>query len=308
MGIINTTDNEVWRKHRRIMQHLLTSKAITEYLPLIRRQADHLLIDLSLTSRSLGEIEDILDVYVVELALDLLLGAYHCHRNEAAELLPLIKSVERSMRHLKYSIVELVPSLWFLPSREEKNVCLRLRMVESFRKILSRADPDYVKLLSLQEQARLNDVEVALLSAAFVIGAHVSTVPILHSCVENLSTRPYIQHRIHAEIDQRKGEVGRPDIEDEEWLPFSSALIKELLRCQKPFVHMPHVASESFNYRGMNIPKGTAIILNAWAINHDPQQFADPNDFQPSRHFIADSESRQNDVGGRQFWAFGSGY
>lgn len=309
LGVISTTDNEIWRNSRRVMQQLLTSKAIAGYLPVIRRRVDHLLVLLCSRARSIEEIEQVLDMYVVELAFDLLLGTEHCHREEAAEILPVIKQVERSMRHLEYSITEVVPYLVSLPSRRKSHAHrLRLQMIDRFRDILRRADPYNARLVSLGAQGGLDETEVALLAAAFVIEAHVSTVPILHLCIEALSTRPDILHRARADVDSIVGELVKPDLDHEVSLPFISGIIKESLRCQAPFVHMPHVVSECFTYREMRIPQGAAIILNAWPINNHARDFVDPLEFEPIRYSILDTGDRQRDVIDRHFWAFGSGH
>lgn len=37
-------------------------------------------------------------------------------------------------------------------------------------------------------------------------------------------------------------------------------------------------------YEGYSIPKGTTIIPNVWAISHDPDEFEDPEAFNPHRY------------------------
>lgn len=36
-------------------------------------------------------------------------------------------------------------------------------------------------------------------------------------------------------------------------------------------------------YQGYSIPKGTTLFINSWAISRDPDEFDDPDSFDPSR-------------------------
>ena len=46
---------------------------------------------------------------------------------------------------------------------------------------------------------------------------------------------------------------------------------------------VPHCATEDTTIQGFNIPKGTTIISNLWAVNHDPNLWKDPEEFRPER-------------------------
>lgn len=46
----------------------------------------------------------------------------------------------------------------------------------------------------------------------------------------------------------------------------------------------PHVAKEDLEYKGIQIPKGAYLHLNAWAIHHDEKRHKDPGSFVPERY------------------------
>src|SRR3569833_47465 len=78
---------------------------------------------------------------------------------------------------------------------------------------------------------------------------------------------------------------------------------------------IPHATSKDDTYLGYVIPKGTTIMINTWAIQHNPDEFEDPHNFDPSRYLsnpfgtkkgvsvgnAADEASR------KQTYAFGGG-
>lgn len=59
------------------------------------------------------------------------------------------------------------------------------------------------------------------------------------------------------------------------------------------------------------IPKGTTIIMNVWAIHHDPDEYAQPDKFDPSRYLANKFGTSSNSAGEesmrRELYTFGAG-
>ncbi|XP_050228539.1 cytochrome P450 76A1-like [Mercurialis annua] len=89
-------------------------------------------------------------------------------------------------------------------------------------------------------------------------------------------------------------------------LPYLMAIIKETLRLHPPTpLLVPHMAMESCNMLGFDIPKNTQILVNVWAIGRDPKTWEDPLLFRPERFL----EPNMADYKGSyfQYLPFGSG-
>lgn len=81
---------------------------------------------------------------------------------------------------------------------------------------------------------------------------------------------PDIQKKAQEELDHVVGRDRLPGIEDEQYLPYCHAIVKEVERFHNPFwLGTPHVVSEDFVYRGNYIPKETVVVLNTWTMHHD---------------------------------------
>jgi len=59
--------------------------------------------------------------------------------------------------------------------------------------------------------------------------------------------------------------------------------VEEVLRYDSPVQATIRVAKKDMTLDGVDIPAGCALLLLLGAANRDPDQFADPNRFDPSR-------------------------
>ncbi|XVF20609.1 hypothetical protein REPUB_Repub12eG0015500 [Reevesia pubescens] len=46
---------------------------------------------------------------------------------------------------------------------------------------------------------------------------------------------------------------------------------------------LPHMPSTDCTIGGYNVPRGTIVLVNAWAIHRDPKLWDDPTSFKPER-------------------------
>jgi hypothetical protein len=96
-----------------------------------------------------------------------------------------------------------------------------------------------------------------------------------------MTLHPEFQKKAQAEIDRVIGTERLPTLDDREHLPYTDALVKEVLRWQtvtpqgnvpSARVHyrsdgrsgLPHALQEDDVYDGYLIPKGTICIPNIW--------------------------------------------
>ncbi|KLU90241.1 cytochrome P450 3A24 [Magnaporthiopsis poae ATCC 64411] len=95
---------------------------------------------------------------------------------------------------------------------------------------------------------------------------------------------PDIQKEAQAELDAVFGTENMPHSVSGRELPFLKACFLETLRWRPGLTTaIPHATTADDTYKGYFIPKGTAVMMNTWAINHDPDEFDEPDEFRPSR-------------------------
>ncbi|KAJ0100480.1 hypothetical protein Patl1_21093 [Pistacia atlantica] len=86
---------------------------------------------------------------------------------------------------------------------------------------------------------------------------------------------------------------------------FSFILAKEALRLHPPTpLMLPHRANANVKVGGYDIPKGSNVHVNVWAVARDPAVWKDPLDFRPERFFEEDVDMKGHDY---RLLPFGAG-
>ncbi|KAL9997314.1 putative cytochrome P450 [Helianthus debilis subsp. tardiflorus] len=118
-----------------------------------------------------------------------------------------------------------------------------------------------------------------------------------------LLNHPQVLRKAQNEIDSIIGNNHLVDESDIPKLPYLRCIINETLRLYPvgPLL-TPHEASSDCVVGGYNIPSGTMLIVNLWAIHHDPKVWDDPETFKPERF-----EGLEGTRDGFKLLPFGSG-
>lgn len=99
-----------------------------------------------------------------------------------------------------------------------------------------------------------------------------------------LLNHPDAMKKVRAEIDAK---IGHDRVLNEQDLPklnYLQNVITEALRLHPPVpLLVPREASEDCVVGGFDVPRGTMLVINAWAIHRDPGLWEDPTEFKPER-------------------------
>lgn len=102
--------------------------------------------------------------------------------------------------------------------------------------------------------------------------------------LSNLLNNPETLDRTKAEIDAQIGQAQLMDESNVSKLSYLQNVISETLRLNTvtPLL-VPHESSHDCTVGGYKIPRGTMLLVNAWAIHKDPALWKDPFAFLPKR-------------------------
>lgn len=116
-----------------------------------------------------------------------------------------------------------------------------------------------------------------------------------------LLNNPEALQKARLEIDACVEEKRLLEEDDLPKLPYLSAIINETLRlCPAAPLLLPHESHEDCIIGGYAIPRGTILLVNAWAIHRDPNVWVEPTKFMPERFL-------DGRVGGGMALPFGMG-
>ncbi|KAG2298318.1 hypothetical protein Bca52824_034790 [Brassica carinata] len=89
--------------------------------------------------------------------------------------------------------------------------------------------------------------------------------------------------RLQQELTEVVGLDRRVDDTHLEKLTFLKCTLKETMRLHPPIPLILHEAVEDTKLQGFSVPKGSRLMINAFAIARDPRLWVDPEAFRPSR-------------------------
>ncbi|BAS77338.1 Os02g0184600 [Oryza sativa Japonica Group] len=157
------------------------------------------------------------------------------------------------------------------------------------RKAAMDADEDILDvLLRIQKEGghdaplTMGDVKDTILDL-FAAGTETSTAT-LQWAMSEVVRNPRIMQKAQAEL--RNKLQGKPSVTEDDLvgLTYLKLVIKETLRLH-PAAPMlvPRECGESCKVLGYDVPRGTNVLINAWAIGRDPNYWDDTETFKPDR-------------------------
>ncbi|XHF99537.1 hypothetical protein AWENTII_003037 [Aspergillus wentii] len=221
---------------------------------------------------------------------------------------PLVDLVNQSMDEFSFAatpgkwLVDFMPILKYVPSwfpgaefkrkakAWNKNVQGTIDVPYAFvqeQMKKGKYEPSYLSsLLEDGLPAKDSEEEIVIKNSAMSLyaGGADTTVSSLACFFLAMALYPDVQRKAQEEIERVVGTDRLPVPEDQDNLPYINAIVKEVLRWH-PVAPMglPHTSTADDTYRGYHIPKGSMVLVNIWALLHDPAVYHDPMDFKPER-------------------------
>ncbi|KAH8890100.1 cytochrome P450 [Thozetella sp. PMI_491] len=137
----------------------------------------------------------------------------------------------------------------------------------------------------MDKEANLNQEELTSISLTMLSGGLDTVTTQVAWFVALLAQHPEIQEKAVSEI-RKFFQANEPmcDVNDDQKCQYVVALVRESLRYYTVLrLALPRASVKDVSYKGMHIPKGSVVFLNAWACNMDPDVWTDPEVFRPER-------------------------
>lgn len=134
------------------------------------------------------------------------------------------------------------------------------------------------------------------------------TAAAMQWAMAELFNNPSVFKKLRSEIDSIVGSSRLIKESDIPKLPYLRAVIKEALRLHPPAAVIHRQCMQDCKISGYDVLVNTKILVNAYAIMRDPQEWENPNEFMPERFLVnlGDDQIKQGSQDFR-FLAFGGG-
>jgi cytochrome P450 len=154
-----------------------------------------------------------------------------------------------------------------------------LRRADLMQMLMEARDPDTGR--GMEERQLVDEI------LTLVVAGHETTASTLNSTWWLLSQHPDIEARLHAEQD-REGDLGPIDYPGLGRLPFTRQVLDEVLRLYPAGWALTRRSIGPDRLGGYELPAGTDIVLSPYVIHRHPDYWLDAERFDPER-FAADA-------------------
>ncbi|XP_078435623.1 cytochrome P450 71A1-like [Wolffia australiana] len=166
-------------------------------------------------------------------------------------------------------------------------------------------EADFIDLLITSDSGFSRNEIKAIFMDMIAAGTDTSYV-VLDWAMSEIVRNPVLMEKIKREV--RTAVAGKATVaeEDIDAMPLLRAVVKEVLRFHMPApLLVPRMAMRDTIIQGYEVPSGTQVIVNAWAIARDEESWDSPEEFQPERFLKGDApDYLGNDM---HFLPFGAG-
>jgi len=296
MGLL-TSDGEEWRRRRKLAAPSFQRAEIASYGPIMVACAEQFI-----ESRENDKPFEVRSA-LMHLTLDILVQALFGTRiSRAHEVELLLDRLMRDALPISEALRSVLPEWFPVPSRRrvrrisEELDDILLELIAERKAALQAsasngagagAAPGRTDLLTRLMRARdeaggLTDAALRDEAMTLFLAGHETTALALTFTLRLLALHPEPRAKLHAELHRVL--AGRPpSFDDLPQLTYTRAVIDEALRLYPAAWAMAREPIADVVVSGIQIPRGTQVLLSPWIMQRDARFFPDPEQFQPER-------------------------
>lgn len=295
---------DTWRTHRRLFHNELNAVSARRFRALEIQHSHNLLRRILCTP---DDYVEHLDYVLGGIMMTVAYGLDLAPQND-----PYIELAHVALRVLSAAalpgrfLIDVIPSLkyvppWFPGAEFQRKALGWKKMVDEMidkpfaasKNVMANGieRPSFIasRLMSPDDAKgeAAQEVDIKQVAATIYATGTDTTRATLVMFLRGIIMNPDALRKAQQEIDAVVGPGQLPAFEDEEQLPYVTAVVKETLRWWPVSpMGVPHAVTEEDIYRGYRIPAGTIIIVNAWALLRDKTAYPEPEVFKPERFLL----------------------
>ena len=184
-------------------------------------------------------------------------------------------------------------------------------LAERARRPLAEGEParDMLDLLLAahgDDGSTLSQAQVRDQIVTFIVAGHETVASALTWAWSLLADDAEVLARLRAEVAAATG-GDAPRIDDLPQLPFTAAVLDEVLRLYPPAWLVTRRSLEPDELGGVEVPADALIIVSPWIVHRDERLWPDPERFDPDRFLDEHGARRRDLVASSAYLPFGAG-
>jgi cytochrome P450 len=272
---IMTSEGELWKRQRYMMQPLFHRRVISGFAELIAQANDRWIERWEGLARR-GELINLTDE-MSELTLEIVLRSV------------LGRDLDRLSQQLggnPFEVVTREQSRDLQFAYKFRSLTKLVAQLIAQRRATEEEHVDYVAMLmnarDKETGAPMGERELIDEIMTLVVAGHETTASGLNWTWYLLSQHPQVESRLHAEIDAAADEPA-PSLTQMEELRYTRQVIDESLRLYPPGWVLSRRTIEADVLGGYPVPAGTNVLLPLYLLHRHPSFWKDPEAFEPGR-------------------------
>ncbi|TFY65416.1 hypothetical protein EVG20_g5603 [Dentipellis fragilis] len=290
---------ERFRKHRRLIQNYFSEQSILAYRPLQRKECATLL------SGILKKPDDYA-LAIKRFSAATIMKIAYGHNVESVDDM-YVRLAEDAVTDSTATggigsiLVDFFPALKYMPTwmpgagwkrhayrtreKVQKSLNLPFEMVKGTM-ANGTAEPSFATtLLTERERTRRKLCTMKMTSRAPLVSSATDTTGgVLLAFFLAMVMFPDVFKKAQEEVDSVVGPDRLPDFDDRPSMPYLDRVLNEVYRWSAPVpLGVPHASIADDEYRGYDIPGGSVVVSNIWAMTRDPELYENPDEFKPER-------------------------
>jgi enediyne biosynthesis protein E7 len=270
-----TSDGELWRTQRYLMQPLFHRRVVARFGELLDAITERLIArwDGYLARGEQVNVTDEMSEVTLEFILRAIFGT----------------DLDRLTETLGHN------PFWLVASNPERNLTFASQFYQLRRLVADLArrrredGAEHFDFLGMMLNARakgtgapMGERELVDEVMTLIIAGHETAASGLNSAWYLLSQHPEAEARMHAEIDAA-AEQRAPSLIATEALHYTRAVVSEALRLYPPVWLMSRTANGPDVLAGFEIPAGADVLLSPYLVHRHPDFWSEPEAFRPER-------------------------
>src|SRR5579859_2099463 len=148
-----------------------------------------------------------------------------------------------------------------------------------------------LQLVDDETGTAMTDQQVRDEVATLFLAGYETTSLTLSWGVHHLTRNPDVTAKLQKEVDDVLGGQA-PSFESMQSLPYTRAVLQEIMRVHPPAFWLPRTAIEDDEIDGFHVPAGQMVGVSIYNIHHNPEIWDEPEVFNPERFLTTPTEKR----------------